>query len=534
MQYEYIETSEQLAKLVRRLAAEPLLGVDTEAAGYHRYLDRISLLQVSSRSENFLVDPLAIDDLSPLGSLLADRAIEKVFHDADYDLRILDRDLSVTVVGLFDTQIAAAFLGERALGLGALVERFLGPTLPKAFQRADWAARPLSEGMKDYAATDTAYLPQLRDALRERLIERTGNPAITGFQLPKVVWLRSNEPAAFARVRRVMLPKAYVGLVLTGEAVAEPSDASGTGAYHLATGSWDAEVLGAVGLDTAMWPRLVKSDDVVGGLLGSLARRVGLKPGTPVVAGAGDNAAAATGLALGRQHLAVGSVSLGTSGVLFAPLEEPRPDPQGRVHLFAHADGGFNLLGVTLSAGGSLRWFRDVMARGRLYDELLALAAGSAPGAGGVTFKPYLAGERTPHMRPDLRASFHGLSLATGLEDLVRAVLEGVAFSLRESLDVMAPLARPERWLATGGGARSDLWLQILADALASPVGRPVDAHDRVTEVGAAEGAAWLAWRGLGHAPKREPRAAGWFEPDAARSEVVNEAFERYRESGLS
>ena len=369
---------------------------------------------------------------------------------------------------------------------------------------------------------------------RERLIERTGNPAITGFQLPKVVWLRSNEPAAFARVRRVMLPKDYVGLVLTGEAVAEPSDASGTGAYHLATGSWDAEVLRAVGLDPAMWPRLVKSDDVVGGLLGSLARRVGLKPGTPVVAGAGDNAAAATGLALGRQHLAVGSVSLGTSGVLFAPLEEPRPDPQGRVHLFAHADGGFNLLGVTLSAGGSLRWFRDVMARGRLYDELLALAAGSAPGAGGVTFKPYLAGERTPHMRPDLRASFHGLSLATGLEDLVRAVLEGVAFSLRESLDVMAPLARPERWLATGGGARSDLWLQILADALASPVGRPVDAHDRVTEVGAAEGAAWLAWRGLGHAPKREPRAAGWFEPDAARSEVVNEAFERYRESGLS
>lgn len=368
---------------------------------------------------------------------------------------------------------------------------------------------------------------------RERLIERTGNPAITGFQLPKVVWLRSNEPAAFARVRRVMLPKDYVGLVLTGEAVAEPSDASGTGAYHLAAGSWDAEVLGAVGLDPAMWPRLVKSDDVVGGLLGSLARRVGLKPGTPVVAGAGDNAAAATGLALGRQHLAVGSVSLGTSGVLFAPFEEPRPDPQGRVHLFAHADGGFNLLGVTLAAGGSLRWFRDVMARGRSYDELLALAAGSAPGAGGVTFKPYLAGERTPHMRPDLRASFHGLSLATGLEDLVRAVLEGVAFSLREALDVMGPLARPERWLATGGGARSDLWLQILADALASPVGRPVDAHARETEAGAAEGAAWLAWRGLGHAPKREPRAAGWFEPDPGRSEVVDEAFERYRESGL-
>lgn len=172
MQYEYIETNEQLAKLVRRLAAEPLLGVDTEAAGYHRYLDRISLLQVSSRGENFLIDPLAVDDLSPLGSILADRAVEKVFHDADYDLRILDRDLSMRVEGLFDTQIAAAFLGERALGLGALVERFVGPVLPKAFQRADWAERPLSEGMKDYAATDTAYLPQLRDRLRQELLDR--------------------------------------------------------------------------------------------------------------------------------------------------------------------------------------------------------------------------------------------------------------------------------------------------------------------------------------------------------------------------
>ena len=172
MQYDYIETPDQLAKVVRRLSTEPLLGVDTEAAGYHRYLDRISLLQVSSRGENYLIDPLALEDLSPLGSVFADPAVEKIFHDADYDLRILDRDLGMAVAGLFDTQIAAAFLGERALGLGALVERFVGPVLPKAFQRADWAERPLSEGMKDYAATDTAYLPQLRDTLRAELLER--------------------------------------------------------------------------------------------------------------------------------------------------------------------------------------------------------------------------------------------------------------------------------------------------------------------------------------------------------------------------
>jgi ribonuclease D len=144
--------------------------VDTEAAGYHRYLDRLSLVQMSSREENFLIDPLAIADLSPLGTLFSNPAIEKIFHDADYDLRILHRDLALTVSGLFDTQIAAAFLGEKALGLGALVQRFVGPALPKAFQRADWAERPLSEGMKEYAATDTAYLPPLRDRLREELI----------------------------------------------------------------------------------------------------------------------------------------------------------------------------------------------------------------------------------------------------------------------------------------------------------------------------------------------------------------------------
>lgn len=204
MQYEYIETPDQLARVVRRLAAEPLLGVDTEAAGYHRYLDQISLVQVSSRGENFLIDPLALDDLSPLGAVLADRGVEKVFHDADYDLRILDRDLGMTIAGLFDTQIAAAFLGERALGLGALVERFVGPALPKAFQRADWAERPLSEGMKDYAATDTAYLPELRDRLREALIERGRLPwAEEEFARREGTrWAESGDPAeAFLRIK---------------------------------------------------------------------------------------------------------------------------------------------------------------------------------------------------------------------------------------------------------------------------------------------------------------------------------------------
>ncbi len=172
MNYEYIDTPEALGGTVAALQTLPLIAVDTEAAGYHRYLDRLSLIQLSSRDQNFLIDPLAIEDLSPLARLLEDRAIETLFHDADYDLRILDRDAGLRVEGLFDTQIAAAFLGVRSLGLGSLADKFLGINLPKAFQRADWGARPLSDDMKDYAAMDTAYLPELRDRLRGQLEER--------------------------------------------------------------------------------------------------------------------------------------------------------------------------------------------------------------------------------------------------------------------------------------------------------------------------------------------------------------------------
>ena len=367
---------------------------------------------------------------------------------------------------------------------------------------------------------------------RERLIARTGNPAITGFQLPKVLWLRRHEPEAFARVTRVALPKDHVGFHLTGEAVAEPTDASGTGCYDLGSGEWDEEILGSLDLDPRLWPRLIGSAEVTGGLLPSVAGRLGLWAGLPVVAGAPDNAAANTALALGAEHPAVGSVSLGTSGVLFAPLAAPTPEPKGRVHLFAHADGGFFLLGVTLAAAGSLSWYREVFAPSLSFDDLIRLAAGSTPGANGVTYKPYLAGERSPHLDPELRGSVHGLSLATSQGDVVRAVLEGVAFSLREAFDVMAPLSRPERWLATGGGSRSDLWLGIVAAALNAPLGRPAGADGAEVEAGAGEGAAWLAWRALGHAPQREPVAASWFEPDRDASDGLEEAFARYQAAG--
>jgi ribonuclease D len=172
MDYEYIDTPERLREVVDRLRNEPLLGADTEAAGYHRYFDRLSLVQLSSRGQNFLIDPQAVTDLSPLGELFASGDVEKIFHDADYDVRILDRDAGLSIANLFDTQVAAAFLGERSLGLGSIAEKYLGLKLPKEHQRADWGERPLSEGMKEYAATDTAHLPDLRDRLRDALIAR--------------------------------------------------------------------------------------------------------------------------------------------------------------------------------------------------------------------------------------------------------------------------------------------------------------------------------------------------------------------------
>jgi ribonuclease D len=172
MDYEYIESPEALRALVEALRGETLLGADTEAAGYHRYFDRMSLVQLSTRSANYLIDPFTAGDLAPLGELFHDPAVEKIFHDADYDVRILDRDAGLHVAGLFDTQIAAAFLGEKQLGLGNIVEKYLGLKLPKEFQRADWGERPLSAGMKEYAATDTAHLPELRDRLRAELEAR--------------------------------------------------------------------------------------------------------------------------------------------------------------------------------------------------------------------------------------------------------------------------------------------------------------------------------------------------------------------------
>lgn len=361
---------------------------------------------------------------------------------------------------------------------------------------------------------------------RSDLIQRTGNPAITGFQLPKLVWLRSQEPQSYEQVKRILLPKDYLGYVLTGEAVTEPSDASGIGCLNLASRQWDQEILDALNISPDLFPPVVESTAIAGRLKPELAEQIGLPAGLPIVAGGGDNAAAAIGLGISDRNLQRGSLSIGTSGVIFAPCDRATPDPEGRVHLFCHADGSYHLLGVTLAAGGALRWYRDTFAREIPFTDLITLAEQSQPGSRGVLFLPHLAGERSPYLDPDTRGAWVNLSLAHNQGDLIRAVLEGVAFSLRAALDVIQEICPVNQLLATGGGVRSHLWFHMLADVLHTELVAPK------AEEGAAYGAAILAMVGTGAYPTLAkaftilPQSSEAVQPQ--EHPAYEAAFERY------
>ena len=342
----------------------------------------------------------------------------------------------------------------------------------------------------------------------DRLIELTGNRALTGFTAPKLLWLRRHEPDIYARIRRILLPKDYVLLRLMGEPGIDAADASGTLLFDVRQRRWSDEVVEALEIPPEWLPPVSEST---------------------VYGGAGDQQAAALGV--GVVEPGTLSVVLGTSGVVLAALPEYRAEPQARVHVFCHAvPGTWEAMGVMLSAAGALRWFRDALAPSASFEQLVAEAQEWPAGAEGLTFLPYLAGERTPHADPSARAMFEGLSLRHGRGGLVRAVLEGVAYGLRDSLELLRGVGVDAQvGRASGGGARSNLWLEIVASVLEIPL--------ELTEVeeGSAYGAALLAGVSNGvfadarEAVSRCVRVRDRVEPNEAWAGAYDEGYARYR-----
>ncbi|MBI1853159.1 MAG: xylulokinase [Planctomycetes bacterium] len=346
----------------------------------------------------------------------------------------------------------------------------------------------------------------------DRLRRVAGNPALAGFTAPKILWLRRHEPRAFARTHHVLLPKDFVRLSLTGKMQSDVSDASGTLLLDVPARRWSREILEALQIPASWLPEVRESPEPAAKLTESAAKRTGLRPGIPVVAGAGDCAAGA--IATGIVEPGLLSLSIGTSGVLFADCARPTIDPRGRLHAFCHAvPNRWHLMGVMLMAGGSLRHLRDTVfpelrrRRDGGYPAIDRLAAGVDPGASSLLYLPYLCGERSPHKDPKARGAFVGLALHHGRAHLARAVLEGVAFAMRDSLEVFSQLGiAATRVRMTGGGARSAVWRQIFADVFDLPV-------DTVAaDEGAAYGAALLAAVGAGTFPDVPSAVRSWVQ----------------------
>jgi xylulokinase len=352
----------------------------------------------------------------------------------------------------------------------------------------------------------------------DRLVALTGNRALAGFTAPKLLWLRQHERRIYDRIAHVLLPKDYVRLKLTGEHATDVADASGTLLFDVARRVWSDEVVAALDVDPAWLPETFESTAVSGVTHG----------GVPVAAGAGDQAAGALGVGVVAEG-GPASVVLGTSGVVFAALDRYRHDPQARVHAFCHAvPDAWHVMGVMLSAAGSLHWLREIV--GATYEELLAEAATWVPGVEGLLFAPYLAGERTPHADAGARGAFAGLGLRHDRGALARAVLEGVAFGLRDALDLVSDLGgQPRVGRVSGGGARSELWLQIVASALELPL------ELTVVDEGAAYGAALLGgvaagvWSDVHEAVDRAVRVTHVVEPRADWAATYADARQRFR-----
>ena len=391
-----------------------------------------------------------------------------------------------------------------------------------ALDAADRVVRPAILWNDQRTAAECA---EIEDRIGlERLIALTGNRALTGFTAPKLLWLRRHEPEAFGRIARIMLPKDYVRLRLTGDWATDVADASGTLLLDVARRTWSDEVLEALDLPGAWLPPVHESPEVAGVTIASDE----LRGGIPVAAGAGDCAAAALGVGIDRPGPL--SIVMGTSGVVFAALPEFASDPRARVHAFCHAvPGQWHAMGVMLSAAGSLQWLRDRIVPEASFADLVAEAEAWGPGVEGLLFAPYLAGERTPHADPTARAAFTGLELRHDRGALVRAVLEGVAFGLRDSLELVQLLGGPaDRARASGGGARG-LWLRIVASVLGLPI------ELTAVEEGSAYGAALLGgiaggmFADVPDAVDRCVRVRATVDPDPAWQTAYADTYARFR-----
>ncbi len=327
---------------------------------------------------------------------------------------------------------------------------------------------------------------------KEAVLAAIANPMLTGFTLPKLLWVRDNEPALYARARKMLLPKDYLRFQLTGEYATEVSDASGTGLFDVVGRRWSRELAGRLGVDCTILPAAFESSAITGKVTQVAAEATGLEAGTPVVGGGGDQAASAVGN--GIVNAGVVSCTIGTSGVVFAHMERPAYDPEGRVHTFCHAvAGAWHVMGVTQGAGLSLQWFRNQLAPGAEYDALTAEAAQAPAGSRGLFWLPYLMGERTPHLDAGARGGWIGVTASHTRADLIRALLEGVSYSQMDCLEIIEQMGvAVESVRVSGGGARSPFWRQMLADVFGKPVAVPA------TQEGSAYGAALLALVGTG------------------------------------
>jgi len=373
---------------------------------------------------------------------------------------------------------------------------------------------------------------------RAALIDLVANAALTGFTAPKILWVRQNQPAIYDRTRHILLPKDYIRLRLTGDYVTDVSDASGTLLLDVAHRVWSEALLQKLAIDKSLLPRLVESPEIAGTITPQAAREIGLAAGTPVVGGGGDQAAGAVGNGVVAPGIV--SASLGTSGVVFAASDKPCLDPTGRVHTMCHAlPGGWCVFGCMLSAGGSFQWFRNNLAEAEIawakkhradpYEKLVALAQTAPPGCEGLFFLPYLTGERCPHPDPNARGAWIGLTWRTTRAMLIRSLLEGVTFGMRDALGIMRDMGiKPREVRASGGGARSAFWRQLQADIYNTPVVVTNAAE------GPAYGAALLAgvgsgvWSSVPQACRAAIRPVESIRPDKKSARRYQQSYATY------